>query len=218
MISLRWLTKRLCVSWSAFRPKALLNLHRHQAQSEGTIPYPRHPVIASEPRHRKRAPSLRAGGKLPSEAIQCEDLLHLDCFAALRLAMTTPAASLRASPSSLRAGGKLPSEAIQCKGLLHLDCFAALRLAMTTPASYPLNLRNLDRPIWCTIRACSKTLRDASLRRDSGALRGRAYNPPRPVSGFRPGRGTPTVCFSRASVRGRLGYAHKTMHRMILSP
>ncbi|MDR1468619.1 MAG: hypothetical protein LBT00_04935 [Spirochaetaceae bacterium] len=53
-----------------------------------------------------------------SEAIQGEGLPRLDCFAASRLAMTTPAPSLRAS-------GTLPSEAIQCEGLPCLDCFAA---------------------------------------------------------------------------------------------
>ncbi|MDR1470390.1 MAG: hypothetical protein LBT00_13990 [Spirochaetaceae bacterium] len=46
--------------------------------------YPRHLVIASEP-------FVKAG-----EAILCEGLPYLDCFAASRLAMTTPAPSLRA--------------------------------------------------------------------------------------------------------------------------
>ncbi|MDR1467713.1 MAG: hypothetical protein LBT00_00320 [Spirochaetaceae bacterium] len=50
-----------------------------------------------------------------------------------------------------------------------------------------------------------------------GRCGGLTYNPQRPVSGFRPGRGTPTACFGNASIHGRLGYAHKTMRRMVLS-
>ncbi|MDR1470571.1 MAG: hypothetical protein LBT00_14920 [Spirochaetaceae bacterium] len=60
-------------------------------------------LFASPPSLRASPSSLRASGTLPSEAIQCEGLSRLDCFAALRLAMTILFSSLRASPSSLRA-------------------------------------------------------------------------------------------------------------------
>ncbi|MDR1469228.1 MAG: hypothetical protein LBT00_08035 [Spirochaetaceae bacterium] len=77
---------------------------------------------------RASPPSLRAGGTLPSEAVQCEGLPRLDCFAASRLAMTTPAPSLP---------GKSPrhcerSEAVQCEGL-SVWIASPFGFAMTTP-------------------------------------------------------------------------------------
>jgi hypothetical protein len=105
----------------------------------------------------------------------------LDCFASL--AMTGAGVSLRDGGNIVAVG-----EAIQTGGYL-LDCFATL--AMTSCSI--IHLRLFQNRAWF----CS--------RRDPGALRGWTYNPQRPVSGFRPGRGTPTVCFSPASVRGRCG-------------
>ncbi|MDR1467684.1 MAG: hypothetical protein LBT00_00160 [Spirochaetaceae bacterium] len=69
-------------------------------------------------RHCERAANCRAKQSM-------ENAPRLDCFAASRLAMTTPAPSLRTSPSSLRQAPRHceRSEAIQCEGLLRLDCF-----------------------------------------------------------------------------------------------
>ncbi|MDR1470881.1 MAG: hypothetical protein LBT00_16505 [Spirochaetaceae bacterium] len=127
-------------SWSfgTSGAKPATESHRRQAQSEGTIPYPRHPVITSEP------PVIASGAK------QSRGLPRLDCFAASRLAMTT----CRGGPWAHRTmnehrppfGGRGPlgwiaspfgfamtmvschcerSEAIQCEGTPRLDCFVA---------------------------------------------------------------------------------------------
>ncbi|MDR1469229.1 MAG: hypothetical protein LBT00_08040 [Spirochaetaceae bacterium] len=76
------------------------------------------PAPASPPRQVLRASHVIASGRhIAERSSPVRGPLRLDCFAASRLAMTTPASSLRASGPSLRAGGTLPSEAVQCEGL-----------------------------------------------------------------------------------------------------
>ncbi|MDR1467777.1 MAG: hypothetical protein LBT00_00640, partial [Spirochaetaceae bacterium] len=120
--------------------------------------------------------SVRAGGTVPSEAIQGEGLPRLDCFVASLLAMTVF--------PSLRAGGTLPSEAIQGEGLPRLDCFVASLLAMTVFLS--LRASPLVHPPWI------------------GGVAGAPYSPQHPVSDFRAGvRQMLRSCFYFASIRGR---------------
>ncbi|MDR1470857.1 MAG: hypothetical protein LBT00_16385, partial [Spirochaetaceae bacterium] len=86
------------------------------------------------PRNDNGSPVIASGAKQSRKQRETfARLLRLDCFAALRLAMTIPA-SLRASPLVIASGAKQSRRQREAFARLpRLGCFAALRLAMTIP-------------------------------------------------------------------------------------